>query len=68
MDIYSPYLTRKTSMTSQAASWQGATSQFFMINTAGTTSVTTSYDGFTLFPNTGTFSGQIRVYGYRNSI
>lgn len=30
---------------------------------AGTHSVSTSYDGFTLFPNTGTFTGRIAVYG-----
>ena len=28
---------------------------------------TTSFDGFTLLPDTGTITGTIRVYGYRNS-
>jgi hypothetical protein len=28
---------------------------------------TTSFDGFTLFPSTGTITGQIRVYGLANS-
>jgi hypothetical protein len=27
----------------------------------------TSYDGFTLFPNTGTMTGTLRVYGYTDS-
>lgn len=29
--------------------------------------LTTSFDGFTIFPSTGTISGTIRVYGYKNS-
>ena len=29
--------------------------------------VTTSYDGFTVFPATGTITGTVRVYGYLNS-
>jgi hypothetical protein len=29
-------------------------------------SVTTSYDGITIFPASGTITGSIRVYGYRN--
>lgn len=29
--------------------------------------VSTSYDGFTIYASTGTFSGNIRVYGYSNS-
>lgn len=27
----------------------------------------TAYTGFTIYPNTGTFSGTVRVYGYKNS-
>jgi len=68
MDVYSPFLTRRTSFISQTAAWQNATSNFFLINTAGTTSVTTSYDGFTISASTGTLSGELRIYGYRNSI
>jgi len=33
----------------------------------GRMTVTTSYDGFTLFPDTGTVTGTVRVYGYRSS-
>lgn len=31
---------------------------------AGRTTVTTSYDGFTIFPQSGTITGRITVYGY----
>lgn len=35
-------------------------------NLNGVIDLTTSYDGFTVFPNAGTMTGTIRVYGYRN--
>jgi len=34
----------------------------------GNHAIATSYDGFTLIASSGTFTGTIRVYGYRNSI
>jgi len=34
----------------------------------GNHQVTTAYDGFTIFPSTGTVTGNLRVYGHRNSI
>jgi hypothetical protein len=34
---------------------------------AGTHSLSTAYDGITLYPSTGTISGKIRIYGYQNS-
>jgi hypothetical protein len=34
---------------------------------SSTMSVTTAYDGFNLFPLSGTLTGTVRVYGYRNS-
>ena len=33
----------------------------------GGTSLTNSYDGFTLYPSTGTFTGTVRLYGIANS-
>lgn len=35
--------------------------------TYGSHSLTTSYDGITFLPGTGTITGLIRVYGYKNS-
>jgi hypothetical protein len=35
-------------------------------STYGSHSLTTSYDGFTMFPGAGTITGTVRVYGYRN--
>lgn len=52
-----------------------ATQHFFVAGSeAGTSNLTgrhtlsTSYDGLTLFTASGTFSGTMRVYGYRNGI
>jgi hypothetical protein len=33
----------------------------------GVHNLTTSYDGITIFPTSGTFTGSIRIYGYANS-
>jgi hypothetical protein len=65
-DIYSPFQSVRTSLTSKATSLQlGAT--LFGIESVGFTTVTTSYDGFTLFPSNGTFTGKLLVYGYRQA-
>lgn len=36
--------------------------------TAGRVNNTTSYDGFTVYPSAGTFTGSLRIYGLRNSL
>lgn len=33
---------------------------------SGSHTTATAYDGFTLYPNSGTMTGTVRVYGYRN--
>ena len=63
MDIFSPYLTTYTSMFWEHDAW-GTTN-----NIKGTTKswqyAARSYDGFSITPTGQTFSGNIRVYGYR---
>jgi hypothetical protein len=44
---------------------EASSSYYWAIN--GYHDVATAYDGFTLTVNSGTFSGVVRVYGYRNS-
>jgi hypothetical protein len=65
-DIYSPFQSVRTSLTSKATSLQLGTT-LFGIESVGFTTVTTSYDGFTLFPSNGTFTGKLLVYGYRQA-
>lgn len=38
-----------------------------MTTNVGEHTVATAYDGLTIFPNTSTITGTLRVYGYRNS-
>jgi hypothetical protein len=38
--------------------------QFFTMPGGGVHNVETAYDGFTLYTNTGTITGNYQVYGY----
>lgn len=63
-DICSPHLATSTGMNSNSLLTAGGPqtylfSQMFL--------VTTAFDGITFIIDTGTFSGTIRVYGYKNS-
>lgn len=37
------------------------------ISYAGATSISTACDGFTLYPSSGTITGTVKIYGYRNA-
>jgi len=67
LDVFSPYQTVATAIASKAVGWQGVNNTLYGIETVGRMSVTTSYDGFTLYPSTGTFTGKLIVYGYRQA-
>jgi hypothetical protein len=60
--IYSPFETAKTGMLVQNGSMVG---EAYMRNQVNTMKTSTSFDGITLFPTTGTITGTARVYGYR---
>jgi hypothetical protein len=67
-DIISPNLARYTTVSSQPSSEYGtALTNAFVGWTSGIVLTTTQYTGITIYPNTGTFTGEYRVYGYRNS-
>jgi len=57
MDICNPFATERTSMSIFSSG------RFFQL-IGGITTVTTSYTGFTIFPNAGTMTGSVSVYGY----
>lgn len=63
-DISQPFTANYTHLAS-THSWADGTNLFNLLG-AGMVNNTTSYDGFTLYPGSGTFTGTIRVYGYRN--
>jgi hypothetical protein len=60
IDVLSPMLAQQTSVLQIS---QGSIGQILF----GQVANTTAYDGFTVFPASGTITGTIRVYGYRNS-
>jgi hypothetical protein len=67
IDVFMPFETENTSIQYQGM-YVESTPQFFGYDMGGIMSVTTSYDGFTLFTaDAGTsLGGTIRVYGYKN--
>jgi hypothetical protein len=62
LDVLRPFDATATSFINQSA-----TSGLNTDMNHGNHSLSTSYDGFTLTTNTGTFTGTIRIYGYKNS-
>lgn len=65
LDIFAPQLTRRTQLAAVVSS-DYAPGSFDVISVAGSTTVTTSYDGFTIYGAAGTITGTLRVYGYKN--
>lgn len=60
-DIYEPQTTNQTYLlTTFRSARPGVGLAGAFVNT------TTSYDGISVYPSTGTFSGEIRVYGYKD--
>jgi hypothetical protein len=67
IDIFSPAIATPTVFTSFGAR-DGAGTSCDILNWSGGHNLSTAYDGFTLIMLTsGTTSGALRVYGYRNS-
>lgn len=65
LDVYNPARAVRTMVTYMNI-FQNAT-DMRTVALGGLMSVTTAYDGFSLVPSTGTVTGSVRVYGYRNS-
>ena len=63
VEIQSPQVATHTLATFHSASSYNTLSERWIAVRVGTSS---QYDGFTLYPASGTFTGTIRVYGYRN--
>jgi hypothetical protein len=63
--IFAPYINGYTAAHGVATA-AGSSSATF-INRHFWHYIAASYDGMTLLPSSGTFTGKIRVYGYRNS-
>ena len=62
IDIYNPFTSIKTSMISVSSGENTSNQEFKWIS--GKLTVTTSYSGFTILPQSGTITGTVSVYGY----
>lgn len=65
MDLSGPALSRYTSGLAQSVV-HNTTPNTYTTSTNLFNSSATAYDGFSIGPTTGTFSGTLRVYGYNN--
>jgi hypothetical protein len=63
IDITNPFATDYTTYNVLNYGGDSSTTQY-STNGGGNTTVTTSYDGFTIFPDANTITGTVRVYGY----
>jgi hypothetical protein len=61
--FYGPYLAQPTAARSNGAQGRDGGSIYEL---AGTHNQSTSYDGFTFFPNAGDMTGALQVYGVRS--
>lgn len=61
LNIYGPYLAKPTAYRSVTAY---TFSSAYMNDLAGTHSLSTSYDGLTIYPGSSSISGNIVVFGY----
>jgi len=64
-EIARPALAQATIASIQSAH-QDASANWIVVNNNYNHTLATAYDGLSLFPASGTISGTIRVYGYRN--
>ena len=65
VDLYRPALAQRTGFTSNVFAF-GSGGDYVGVE-GGRHSQTTAFDGITLFGSSGTMTGTVRVYGYRNS-
>jgi hypothetical protein len=66
LEVFNPALAYPTAFNSAFNSGFNSTAIYVESFFAGH-AVSNSYDGFTIYPNTGNITGTIRVYGYKNS-
>lgn len=60
-DVFQPFVARRTMWLGIGMNYYN---QFFTMPGGGVHNVETAYDGFTLYTNTGTITGNYQVYGY----
>lgn len=67
MDIWNPATASRTKIQQVGGPWVEASGQFWRSGVFGFDhDVASAFDGITFFTSSGTITGNIRVYGYRN--
>lgn len=64
INVYSPYASEKTNLFASVST--ASTGGIFVSSHSAVFNATTQFDGFSIYPNSGSFGGTIRVYGYNN--
>jgi hypothetical protein len=62
--VFGPQIAAVTQISSEAIRSNSDVTLDYYLNRHTTAS---AYDGFTIFPSSGTFTGTVRIYGYQNS-
>jgi hypothetical protein len=65
LDVFRPQLETQTGIISSGQGYAGGVARYTAELNNGVQSSESSYDGFSIFPGSGTIAGQISVYGYR---
>jgi hypothetical protein len=66
LDVFKPNVASKTYISGTKNLFKYST-QFYQGDFSGLFNNTTVFDGFTIYPASGTITGTIRIYGYTNS-
>ena len=65
-ELFNPQQAKNTTFQAGSSGSRYGTA-FYQSFTGGVHAVATSYDGITIFPSSGTITGNIRIYGIANS-
>jgi hypothetical protein len=65
LDVFGPNLSGFTNVAGQST--EMAAAMFYLQQIGGISTATATFDGFSVLPVSGTISGEIRVYGYRQA-
>jgi hypothetical protein len=67
IDITQPFLAKPTTTLSTAHVWDNAISAYMWNSCGGSHTVSSSFDGFTIYQTTTTTAYKYKIYGYANS-
>jgi hypothetical protein len=63
-DVMDPFTAIQTSFFGTSANWDNGNTRTVAETSQGMHNAATSYDGFSILPNSGTMTGTVNIYGY----